>query len=217
MRRITEARREAILAAAAEEFSRSGYEGASLAAIAARLGSSKPTLYRYFPSKEALFAAVTSRRIDELMESAEAALTGGPDLARGLRQYGERYLLFRQSPEAVTLIRVAFGESGQSEIGRLLWKGAKLRGIEKIGQILFGSMETGFLRRAEPKVAAAHLFALLEAELVDAVVLRVRQPADGAEITEIVDRAVDAFLRAYSAEGAFTGGPGRSAAGGRRP
>lgn len=197
MRKMTEARREAILAAAAQEFSECGYERASIAAIAARLGSSKPTIYRYFASKEELFAEVASRTADEMMEAAEAELMEGGDFVRNLQSYGERYLTFRQSPEAINLTRVAFGESGTSEVGGLVWKGARLHGLEKVGKILAEAMETGILRRADPSVAASHLFALLDAELTEAVVLRVREPASAKEITEVVARAIDVFVTAY--------------------
>ncbi len=49
--------REAFVAAAAEAFAELGYAATSMAAIAERAGSSVGNLYKYFPSKEALFAA----------------------------------------------------------------------------------------------------------------------------------------------------------------
>ena len=54
----TEARREAIVEAAATLFQEMGYERASMNELARRLGGSKATLYSYFPSKEALLVAV---------------------------------------------------------------------------------------------------------------------------------------------------------------
>ena len=47
----TEARREAIVEAAAQLFQEMGYERASMNELAKRLGGSKTTLYNYFPSK----------------------------------------------------------------------------------------------------------------------------------------------------------------------
>ena len=54
----TEARRDAIVDAAAELFQECGYERASMNELARRLGGSKATLYNYFPSKESLLVAV---------------------------------------------------------------------------------------------------------------------------------------------------------------
>ena len=55
MRVKTDERRNAIIQAATEVFAKVGYERASMAMIADRAGSSKTTLYGYFPSKEELF------------------------------------------------------------------------------------------------------------------------------------------------------------------
>lgn len=49
--------REAIVAAAAEVFAQVGYEGATLAGIAARAESSVGNVYKYFRDKEELFEA----------------------------------------------------------------------------------------------------------------------------------------------------------------
>jgi len=50
-----EARREAILAAALDEFTARGYEGARLDDVAKRAGVAKGTIYLYFADKETLF------------------------------------------------------------------------------------------------------------------------------------------------------------------
>lgn len=49
--------RQAILKAAAEELAESGYDGTTLAAVAARAGTSIGNLYKYFANKEDLFTA----------------------------------------------------------------------------------------------------------------------------------------------------------------
>ena len=197
MRKKTEARRDVILNAAAQEFCERGYEGASVSAIAARIGGSKQTLYNYFTSKDDLFAEVTARAINSLMDAAYAEMMEEDDLASALRRYGERYLAVRQSPEMVALVRLVFGESGRSEIGRLLWGRCQMEGVAKVGGVLAAAMRAGKLRAADPTVAAFHLFGLLGAELVDAVILRAREPATTGEISEVVDRAVEAFVAAY--------------------
>lgn len=197
MRKKTEARRDAILDAAEQEFCERGYKGASVSAIACRLGSSKQTLYGYFASKDELFAEVAARAIDKLMDDAYAELLEDQDFARGLRRYGERYLEVRQCPDLIGLVRLVFGESGRSDIGRLLWERGKMQGVTKIAAVLSAAMQSGQLRPADPSVAALHLFALLDAELIDPVVLRVREPAPAEEIGEIAGRAVEVFVGGY--------------------
>ncbi len=62
-------KRKAILEAAVATFARHGYHGTNLQRVAAAAGMGKSSLYHYFPTKEALFAALA----DELLRH-EAAL-----------------------------------------------------------------------------------------------------------------------------------------------
>jgi len=63
--------RDRLLAAAKAVFSAGGPE-ASLEAVARRAGVGIGTLYRHFPTREALFEAVYRREVDELAALAEA-------------------------------------------------------------------------------------------------------------------------------------------------
>ena len=65
--------RERLLDAAKAVFSAGGPE-ASLEAVARRAGVGIGTLYRHFPTREALFEAVYRREVDELAALAEASL-----------------------------------------------------------------------------------------------------------------------------------------------
>lgn len=58
MRRKKEAKRDAILQAALQEFTEHGFARARLAAVARRAGVAKGTLYLYFRGKEELFEGV---------------------------------------------------------------------------------------------------------------------------------------------------------------
>jgi AcrR family transcriptional regulator len=73
-------RRSAILAAARHEFASRGFRGARTAAIASGAGCSEPMLYKHFPSKQALFAAVLRDATDSMKEMVDAlmAAAGGP-------------------------------------------------------------------------------------------------------------------------------------------
>jgi hypothetical protein len=60
-------------------------------------------------------------------------------------------------------------------------------------------MASGLLRRDDPDLAADHLGALLEAEILEPLLLRVREEApDEKETALAARRAVAAFLRAYA-------------------
>ena len=63
--------RENVLRAAREAFAESGY-GVPLDEIAARAGVGPGTVYRHFPTKEALFEAVVTARVQDLVADARA-------------------------------------------------------------------------------------------------------------------------------------------------
>lgn len=67
-------RREAILAAAVEEFAASGFTGATTADIARRAGISQPYVFRFFPTKKDLILAVIDRCMSRIIGDWENAL-----------------------------------------------------------------------------------------------------------------------------------------------
>ncbi|WP_405754422.1 MULTISPECIES: TetR/AcrR family transcriptional regulator [unclassified Streptomyces] len=71
-------REEQILAAAAEEFGLHGHASASMAAIARRVGVTKPMLYAYFDSKDGLYLACLEHIADRVTAAIDAAMAGGP-------------------------------------------------------------------------------------------------------------------------------------------
>ena len=77
--------RERLIRAAHEVFAEGG-AGASLEAVARRAEVGIGTLYRHFPTREALFQAVYSTEIDALVELAEQLLAE-PDQTEGLRRW----------------------------------------------------------------------------------------------------------------------------------
>ena len=71
-----DARRESLLAAADLVVQRDGVS-ASMAAIAAEAGITKPILYRHFGDKSGLYAALAERHTDRLLDALVDALTAG--------------------------------------------------------------------------------------------------------------------------------------------
>jgi AcrR family transcriptional regulator len=76
--------REDILVAAAEVFARRGYAAATLAELAAAAGFAAPSLYRYFESKEQIFASLVELASRELAATFAAPVDRGVPLAARL-------------------------------------------------------------------------------------------------------------------------------------
>jgi AcrR family transcriptional regulator len=95
--------RERVLTAAREAFAELGY-GVPLDAIAARAGVGPGTVYRHFPTKEALFEAVTVARVRELVVLASAgaeAADPGAALDALLGRIAEEAVAKRDLPDAL--------------------------------------------------------------------------------------------------------------------
>ena len=73
---VKEATRARLLAAAADEFARAGFERASVDAISVTAGYAKGTIYNYFPSKEELFLAVVEGALAQAAAAGPAPQQG---------------------------------------------------------------------------------------------------------------------------------------------
>lgn len=95
--------REKVLRAAREAFATSGYD-VPLDEIAARAGVGPGTVYRHFPSKEALFEAVIAARVRDLADDARdraAAADPGDAFFGFLARIGEEAAAKRDMPDAI--------------------------------------------------------------------------------------------------------------------
>ncbi|MFY8328993.1 TetR/AcrR family transcriptional regulator [Pseudoalteromonas sp. ZZD1] len=63
---LAQARREQVLAAAADCFKRKGYHGAGMAEISKTAGMSAGHIYNYFASKEAIIESIIERDMEEM-------------------------------------------------------------------------------------------------------------------------------------------------------
>jgi AcrR family transcriptional regulator len=89
MRADAQRNHDSVLAAAKAVFAQAGID-AAMEDVAQAAGVGKGTLYRRFPTREHLFAAILQERVDELEASAQRALKA-PDVWRALRDWLELY------------------------------------------------------------------------------------------------------------------------------
>src|SRR6266566_7356748 len=97
--------REKVLRAAREAFAESGY-GVPLDEIAARAGVGPGTVYRHFPAKEALFEAVVTARVEDLVADARAragAADPGAAFFGYLARIAEESAAKRDLPDAISV------------------------------------------------------------------------------------------------------------------
>ena len=192
-------KRQAILENAYRLFRAQGFDGTSMADITSQVGGSKATLYSHFTSKEELFVECMMAALENYMSDTLKHLeVSRSDPEAALRNFGTSVLNFICSPEQVEVRRLMIAEAARSGTGKLFFdKLAALR--SKISSFLDACMVSGLLRLDDPDLAADHLGALLEAEVLEPLLLNVREGALGEGETALAARrAVAAFLRAYA-------------------
>ena len=198
MKTKTEAKRQAILQAAAEVFREVGFERASMSEIRSRIGGSKATLYNYFPSKEKLFFEVMYQAKELELGAIAAALDPeAEDLKQELLHFGQKLLPALYSPEAIAIRRLAIAESGQAGIGKVVFEGSTVPMEKQVAEFLRKAMKRGVLRSADAKIAAMQLLSLLESELLQRTLLRVVDSVKPEALKGSVRRAVEVFLSGY--------------------
>ncbi|MBP0599345.1 TetR/AcrR family transcriptional regulator [Herbaspirillum sp. LeCh32-8] len=197
MRKKSEERRQAMIDIAGEVFNEIGFEGASMAEIAARIGGSKATLYNYFSSKEEIFVEVMMKQVGCQFEPAFEELSDGDDVRQGLLRLGHRYLAIVLKPEVVAVKRLAMYYAGKSELGPMLYERGPKRGWTRIADFLKRKMEQGKLHTGDAWIAALQFRSLVEAEWMDVRMLNVVTELSPEQLQASVERAVDAFMYLY--------------------
>ena len=190
-------RRRAILDVAERSFLERGYADTSMSTIAAELGGSKTTLWTYFPSKEALFAAVLDSKIADFQRALDEALipAGGPEAA--LTRFGRILLRKILSPASIALHRLIVAEA---ERFPTIGEAFALRGPDRMRARLCRYMEeemgAGRLRAGDPANAARQFIALCQA---GCYLDRLWRPCcvDAADPDVEVGAAVETFIAAW--------------------
>jgi AcrR family transcriptional regulator len=105
-RRRSEESRQAILAAAAELTSEVGYAGLTIEGIAARSGTGKQTIYRWWPSKADVL-------LDALAEKADLhiPLTDQGSYAADLRKFLADTFAMTENPQLIHVLRALMADA----------------------------------------------------------------------------------------------------------
>ncbi|NNG22986.1 TetR/AcrR family transcriptional regulator [Telluria aromaticivorans] len=197
MRQKTEAKRQAILAAAGAVFREHGFETSSVSDIAARVGGSKATIYSYFPSKEALLMEVILSAAETRSVTVFSEVLALGDVVTGLRRIGEAHLSFISTAEAVALARLAITAGERSTLGREFYTRGPLVMIENLAAFLAASIARDELRPGDPRQMAESLKALYEAGIVERHLLGDLKGLEGVDLAVHAAQAVDIFLAYY--------------------
>lgn len=195
-------KRDAIIDAASAIFSESGYQGASIDAIAARADVSRQTVYNQIGDKEKVFKAVVAEVTQRSSAGFFTVLETFPDQPADLE---EDLVAF-----AMRLLRMAVCEPSGRWLLRLLslegarhpelfatWReygpGRKHPAMAaRFAMLAHG----GYLDIEDPSLAARQFMALIMADVRNDLLLGITIPA--GELEGLARNAVRTFLRAFA-------------------
>jgi AcrR family transcriptional regulator len=197
-----ERKRASILAAARAVFTREGYAGASMDAVAAEAGASKRTVYQYFADKEELFAATVLDTVDrgyEYFKPHILALAETDDIEQGIRDQARSTILGLMNPELLKMRRLVIAEAERfPEIGREFYERSWVRTLALFADTLRTLTDRGLLAVEDPD-RAAYIFTWLVISIpANKVAFLGDSAADPPdELIAQADEAARVFLAAY--------------------
>lgn len=195
-------KRRAILAAAEEAFLRDGYVGTNMDEIAAVARVSKPTVYRHFGSKEALFVELVTEMTHSAGDPVLAEMPAPRDvdeLRELLAGYALRQLEAVLTPRILRVRRLVIGEVARfPELARALHDAGPRRAIAALTGVFAAAAERGLLAVPDPGRAAEQFNWLVMGEPLNRAMLLGDAAIPGrAELLRHARAGTDLILAAY--------------------
>ncbi len=158
--RIIAEKRADALAAARAAFAEHGYARTTMAGVAKAAGLSTATLYKRFPSKADLFAAVMRDAVAAHMPETEPDPTA--PLVKAVREIARAYAALLSTPDVRAVARVTVAEAPRfPELAEALYAHVKSRLHHPLETRLAKEAEAGRFT-GEPIMAAGQLFGMIE-------------------------------------------------------
>jgi AcrR family transcriptional regulator len=160
-----EERRQKILGAAAELFGAQPYDSVQMRDVAARAGVGKPTLYRYFPSKEELFLEVFKSGLDRLEGEITAILAAKEQPRKSLEKL-LRALLGALGGQVAALRLLTDDQSAVMRRWRNEFRRRRRPIVDAMRQILEAGVASGDFRAIDLDTVPSMLIGIVRGGLI---------------------------------------------------
>lgn len=186
-------RRVQILREASHLFGSRGFKGTTTRDIAAAVGITEAALYRYFASKEAMYAAILDERAasSDLLEAIEPAARAGDDRAVFA---GIALTLLRSVEADPSILRlILYSALEGHELAASFQEKRILRLREFLGAYIERRARDGAFRALDPILTARAFMSMLVGQLIGRHVFGQREPAAQSP-EEVAETFVAIFL-----------------------
>ena len=194
-------RRQLFIDAATEAFFANGYGDTTMSSIAAKVGGSKTTLWTYFPSKEALFAAMVGDIIERHGNALSFDLREDEDMGLVLKRFGSALMTSLLSEPILNLHRIVVGESKRfPHLAKLFYELGPRRGKLRLAGYFARVMDKGIMRRGDPAVAAQQFTALCQAGTYQLAIMNLSSQPQQAQLGSDIELAVATFYSGWASD-----------------
>ena len=185
-----------IIDAAVVEFQEKGFSGASMDRVSARADVSKRTVYKYFSSKENLFAEIVEIFSEYFAEMAEIQYDPERPIRDQLIDLGWAEGEILMSPEIMSMARMLISETLRNPSLASEAQG-KIDKTKAFNTLMRGAAETGQLDLPNPDAAASEFLALIKGKAFWPVILGA-DLVSREEMRDIIEKSVDMIMARYS-------------------
>lgn len=187
--------RARILDAAQAEFMAEGFAGASTNRILERFGGSKPTMFRHFETKRALFEAVVARIAERWRDVVEMSDVDPAEPRKWLERFAQRALQWILTDESIFVGRMAIAEGHLfPEVGETYRRHAVTPLNDLLAAQLSAWTAQGRLACKDPEHAAMAFFDLALAGMVSRKLYRVEASYDEDTLADHAAHCVGIYL-----------------------
>lgn len=194
-------KRARALEAALTVFSNCGYTAATMDAIAAEAGLTKPTLYQYFASKDQLFKEMMLEPRDQMMMAFDRPATECH--VAQLLEFSWAYAKTVMHPQFLSLARLVIGDAqrtdgqGQS-YGRSYQASGPDKVLKGLASFLSEQASIGRLEVEDAELAAEDFWGLILSAPRNRALHVPDSNIDENQLSRYINNGIKVFLKAYS-------------------
>lgn len=193
-----EQRRDAFLQAARAIFLEKGYAGTSIDEVVQRTGGSKASVYKYFGSKEGLFAAMFAERCQAFLAKLDIPKVLSTNLEETLTLFAKRVLEASVDDERIAMIRALASEATRfPDLAQMAYNTGPKHGLGLLSEFLTQHHQAGLLNCPHPDIAAIQFMESIKGHVQWRALLGLSTFPEHINREDYIQAAVQTFLRSY--------------------
>ncbi len=190
---------EQILQGAMELFAEKGFRGATTREIAQHLGISEALMFKYFPSKEALYRAIIQKKTDgsEEMFFPKEAIQAKDD--RQVFRSVASYLISKNSEDPTFMRLIQYGALEGHELSRIFFETHAMERTRLLSRYIRQRIKERAFKKVSPLLAARAFMGMILHYVQSQEIYEMKKFFHFSQ-KKVVDTFVDTFLNGLTGD-----------------